>query len=59
MYYTVSEIYIVRRFLKNCCYFEQVIFVADKESLIPYNLIQTAQKTQTFNTVTSTQIKQI
>ena len=55
----MSEIYIVRRFLKNCCYSEQVIFVADKESLIPYNLIQTAQETPTFNTVTSTQIKQI
>ena len=55
----MSEIFIGRRFLKNCCYSEQVISVADKESLIPYNLIQRAQEIQTFNTVTSTQIKQI
>ena len=45
MYYIVSEIYIGIRFLKDDCYFQQIIYAA-KEFLIPYNFTQRAPETQ-------------
>ena len=47
MYYTKSETYIDRRFLKDCAYFfcQQIISAVDIESIIPYNLTQRAQET--------------
>ena len=42
MYYILPEIYVGRRFLKDCCYSQQIIFAVAKESLIPYNFTQRA-----------------
>ena len=51
MYYIVSEIiYIGIRFLKDCCYFHQIMSAVAKEYLIPYNLTQTALETQNIMT---------
>ena len=53
MYCIVSEIYVGGRFLEDYfyCYFQQIISVAGKESLIPYILHKEPLKHRTFNTV--------
>ena len=50
MYSKVLEICIDGHFLEDCfyCYFQQNISAAANESLIPYNLIKRAPKTQNF-----------
>ena len=59
------EICVLGRFLEDYfyCYSKQIISTVAKESLIPYNLIQNAPETQTFNAltpnVTLNQIKKI